>query len=252
MTTKNNNALSLKNDYVFKAVFGSDDEESKLILIYLLNKILGRDSNPIVDLEYKNPFQAKAYVDDKETILDIKATLDSGDIVNIEMQIVWHKDMPERLIFYMSGLVRESLKEGESYDKMRSSITICITNSIANPNHDDYMTEYCVMETKHHFKLSDKCKIYCIELPKVNPTGKPVEELDPLEICLEYLKHAGGDRREYVNALIKAGGKELEMAQRKLEKVTQDEILREQAIAREKFQRDKISMQARMEEAARK
>ena len=41
------------------------------------------------------------------------------------------------------------------------------------------------------------------------------------------------------------------MAQEKFVKVTQDEIMREQAIAREKFKRDKLSMQHRVEEAER-
>ena len=249
MTAENNKVLSLKNDYLFKAVYGNDDDDSKFILISLLNKILGRKKNPIVKLEYKNPFQAKEYVEDKETVLDIKAITESNEIIDIEMQIVWYKDMPERLIFYMGGLIRESLKAGETYDRMMTSITICITNSIVYPDIEDFMTEYYVMESRHHFVLSEKCKIYCIELPKVNPQNRPVDELNDLEVCLEYLKHADENKSNYVKALIKAGGKELEMAQRKLEKATQDEILRERAIARETFQRDKLSMQLRAEEA---
>ena len=58
-TTKTDKVLSLKNDYLFKAVYGSDDEHSKFILISLLNKILNRTHNPITDIEYTNPFCIK-------------------------------------------------------------------------------------------------------------------------------------------------------------------------------------------------
>ena len=80
--------LSIKNDVIFKAVFGRDNEDCKTLLIYLLNLILKRDKDPIVDIEYKNPFEIREYVDDKETILDIKVTTNSGEIIDLEIQLI--------------------------------------------------------------------------------------------------------------------------------------------------------------------
>ena len=249
-TTEKDKVLSLKNDYLFKAVYGSDDENSKSILIALLNKILNRSNNPITDIEYTNPFQAKFYLDDKETILDIKATTNTMEIIDIEMQIVWQDDMPERLVYYHGGLIRSALKKGEPYKNIKPTITICITNSVAFPDTENYISEFYVQEENKHFKLTNVTKICCIELPKVNPKKKPLDELTPLEVCLEYLRCADEHKSEYVAELIRRGGKELEMAQEKLTKFTQDEIMREQALAREKYQHDMLSWKYALEEAA--
>ena len=71
------------------------------------------------------------YIDDKSSILDIKAETNNKELIDIEMQLNWYKEMPERLLYYHGGLLRESLHEGEYYDKMKKTITICITDSVA-------------------------------------------------------------------------------------------------------------------------
>lgn len=231
--------LKLKNDLLFKAVYGSDTKESKFILKCLLNKILNRVEDPIIELEYKNPFNIREYITDKETILDIKAETNSKELIDIEMQIMWSKDMPSRLLSYHGGLIREALQTGEDYDKMKQTITICITDSVAFKETDKFLNEFYFMEKEEHFMFSEMTRICCIELPKVNRQRKPAEELTPLEICLEYLKYADENGSEYVDELIRRGGKELQMAQNILRKATEEEILREKAIAREKYLRDK-------------
>ena len=107
-TVQNRSPIRLTNDFVFKMVYGSDTEESKFILKSLLNKILRRDDDPIVKIEYKNPFNMKEYVDDKSSILDIKAETNNKELIDIEMQLNWYKEMPERLLYYHGGLLRES------------------------------------------------------------------------------------------------------------------------------------------------
>ncbi len=225
---------------MFKLVYGSDTEESKFILKSLLNKILSREDDPIVNIEYKNPFNMKEYVDDKVSILDIKAETNNSELIDIEMQLNWYKEMPKRLLYYHGGLLRESLQDGENYDNMKQTITICIPDSVAFPKSKKFLNEFYLMEKDEHFKLTEITKMCCIELPKVNPNNRKTEVLSPLEICLEYLRCADENGSEYVDELIRRGGKELEMAQKILRKATEEEILRERAIAREKFLRDKL------------
>ncbi len=247
MITKemNKHVLSLKNDVLFKRVYGSDTEESKFILKSLLNKILGRDDDPIVHIEYKNPFSIKECVDEKESVLDIKAETNKRELIDIEMQILWDKDMPSRLLYYHGGLLRESLQRGEDYDKMKQTITICIIASGGFKENDSFLSEFLFIEKDKRFIFSDKTKICCIELSKVNPDNKKAEDLSPLEMCLEYLRCADENGSEYVDELIRRGGKDLEMTQEILRKATEEEILRERALAREKFLRDKLHMENR-------
>ncbi len=230
--------LKLKNDLVFKAVYGQDTEESKCALIGLLNAILERGDDPIIDVVHKNPYQTSRHFDDKETILDIKVEAGSGEIIDIEMQLYKQKDIRERFIFYHGGLIRESLKKGTDYDMMAPTITICIVDAVLFEETDGFLSKFYFMEEVNHFKFSEKTCIYCIELPKVNLEGKAVEELSILEVELEYLRNADENGSEYVEELVRRGGKELQMAQRMLKKATEEEILRERALAREKFEWD--------------
>ena len=230
--------LTLKNDLLFKAVYGSDTKESKFILINLLNKILDRRDDPITDIEYKNPFILQECEEEKESVLDIKAITDSNELIDIEMQIIWKDEMPFRLIYYHGGLIREALPSGDDYAKMKKTITICITDSIVFENTDKFLTQFYFMEETEHIIFSKMTCICCIELPKVNMDRRSISNLTPLEICLEYLKYANENDSEYVEELIRRGGKELEMAQTILKKVTQEEILREKALSREKYEHD--------------
>lgn len=239
-TAENRSPIRLTNDIVFKMVYGSDTEESKYILKSLLNKILRREDDPIVNIKYKNPFNMKEYVDDKASILDIKAETNKKELIDIEMQLNWYKEMPARLLYYHGGLLRESLQEGEDYARMKQTITICITDSVAFPKSKKFLNEFYLIEKDEHFKLTEITKMCCIELPKVNSNNKKAEELSPLEICLEYLRCADENGSEYVDELVRRGGKDIKMAQEILRKATEEEILREKAIAREKFLRDKL------------
>jgi predicted transposase/invertase (TIGR01784 family) len=74
-------------DYAFKYVFGR--ESTVPILADLLDGVL--DTPPehrILDLELLNPFNPKEALDDKLSILDIKARDHSGRQFNVEMQML--------------------------------------------------------------------------------------------------------------------------------------------------------------------
>ena len=76
-----------KVDYAFKHLFGR--EETRPILIDVLNSILSPPpGHHIRDIELLNPFNPKEAVDDKMSILDIKARDQSGRQFNVEMQMV--------------------------------------------------------------------------------------------------------------------------------------------------------------------
>lgn len=235
--------LSLKNDVVFKAVYGNDTEESKFVLIALLNHILDRKEDPIIWLEYLNPFQLRQWPDEKESVLDIKVKTRNGELIDIEMQICVYEYLENRLIYYHGGLIRGALKKGQSYGKMLKTITICIVDDVMFAETGAFLHYFRFLEERTYMPFTNMTGICVIELPKVNSGGKSIEELTELELCLEYLKYADERGSEYVDALIRLGGKELKMTQYILEKATADEILREKALAREKFLHDMASQQ---------
>ena len=58
-------------DFVFKKIFGTPGNE--LALIGMLNALL-RLKHPIVKIAIENPFNYQDFIDDKLSILDLRAT----------------------------------------------------------------------------------------------------------------------------------------------------------------------------------
>ena len=76
--------LNPKIDFVFKKIFGS--EENPKILIGFLNAVL-KPIIPIVEVEIKNTDIEKVHVEDKFSRLDVKAKTSNQEIINIEIQL---------------------------------------------------------------------------------------------------------------------------------------------------------------------
>ena len=121
--------MPLYNDYVFHRIYGSDTEESRAALIGLLNIILERKNDPIRHIEITNPIDLGDWILDKESVMDIKAKADSGELLTIEMQVSNLADYRCRTLFYGGRLVNSSLKSGESYGNMKKSIVVSIIES---------------------------------------------------------------------------------------------------------------------------
>lgn len=91
MTENKSNLLPIKNDYVFKRIFSYEGNED--VLIDLLEAIL---KIKIVKVLVKNPEMLSEKETGKKFILDIKAELDNGTIIDIEMQTADKRNIEER------------------------------------------------------------------------------------------------------------------------------------------------------------
>ena len=105
-----------KEDFVFKMIFGT--EENKKLLISLLNSIL-KGKPYIKDLSLNNTELTKILEPNKSSRLDILATSDDGIKFNIEMQCRKTNNLPTRTLFYTSKLYTKDLKENEDYNKTK-------------------------------------------------------------------------------------------------------------------------------------
>ena len=88
--------ISPKTHFAFKKIFGSI--HSKNILISFLNAIVYNNQNIIQSLEILNPYNPEVTNTIKENYLDVKAVLDNGYIVIIEIQVLNVKDLKKREI----------------------------------------------------------------------------------------------------------------------------------------------------------
>src|SRR5713226_4091121 len=95
--------LDPKNDYAFKRTFGH--EHTRPLLSAMLDAVLQPPpEHRLVELDLLNPFNDKEALDDKLSILDIKARDQSGRQYNIEMQLLAYPQYGKRILDYTSKL----------------------------------------------------------------------------------------------------------------------------------------------------
>lgn len=115
--------LPLTSDYVFKRIFGQ--EENKGALIDFLESILNIS---IHDIKINNPELPKDFSDSKYGVLDLKVTLNDDTIVNVEMQVQNQHNIEQRSAWYLSNTYANQLSESEPYLKCKKVIVINILN----------------------------------------------------------------------------------------------------------------------------
>jgi predicted transposase/invertase (TIGR01784 family) len=221
-------------DFAFKRVFGH--ERTIPILMNLIDSVLDPPPEHRLDrLELLNPFNLKETVDDKESILDVKARDQSGCQFNVEMQIVGLRSFAKRIVYYASKLHQQQLHEGHSYAKLRPTISISFLDHVMFPDLADHHLRFRLLEERHQVALGDELRVHLLELPKFT---KAADELtSELDIWLYFLRHAEKMDKDALPAAL-TGQPLVVRAVEELHMMTQSDLERERYEARRKGQLD--------------
>ena len=164
-----------KVDYVFKILFG--DENDKSMLISLLNAIL-KGKPTIRDLILNNTDIPKILKDNKSCKLDILATSDEGIKFNIEMQCKKTKDIINRTVYYASKLFTKDLKENDDYNNSKV-ISIWIFGENVTDRADPINEAYMALQKTNNEDyeiLTDHLRIIYLELNKYKITKDNIDD----------------------------------------------------------------------------
>ncbi|MBQ5797808.1 MAG: Rpn family recombination-promoting nuclease/putative transposase [Firmicutes bacterium] len=230
--------LPLTSDFVFKAVYGQDTQESNAALRALLNCLLDKKDNPIEWVQCANPFIPSKHITGKESILDIKVRLSSGQLVDLEMQVTNLAHYINRSIFYMGKLITSSLDKGQNYGKMKPTIVISIVNGTLFPNRPSAHSRYTLHEKIVKEELSDLTQIHFLELNKID-LAKPVNEMTTYERIGAYFKYANDEsKQDLIGELIQYETEVLSLTNPILHEVSHDDYMRDLEEAHEKYLHD--------------
>ena len=222
-TTTRRTSLKLTNDYVFKAVFGQDNDRSKEALKMLLNVILDRKNDPITRIRILNPIIIGQSDASKGSIMDIMAETQNGLILDIEAQSGNFKEYSNRALRYANALLEKSLKRGDPYDTMEKSIVVTIADGKPYSATGRLHCIFDIRERETGVPMTDRLEFHCVQLGFVDET-KPVSELSPLELVAAYLKYAADeDKVGYTSELLEYGEGLIDMAENIFRDVTLDE-----------------------------
>jgi len=155
--------ITPKIDIAFKKIFGI--EENKDLLISLINSIVSPEDQ-VQDLTLRNPYNYQNYIDDKLSILDIKAQSLSGEIFNIEMQLKDDEYYEKRALYYWSKLYIDQLTQGKNYKTLNKSIGIHILNFTCLHDTKEYHNIFHLKEKRTNLHYFKDIEIHIIELNK--------------------------------------------------------------------------------------
>ena len=197
MTTKK---LVMKDDIMFKAFFSRTGNEK--FLKDFLNAILGKEikiKKVIHDARLEQLAREQKY-----GVLDLDIELESGEIINIEMQMENHNNMEKRTTFYASKKITEQFEPKTKYSELKKIVVISILNYsfIELP---EYVTKTVRVADKHReYEINNDVTYYYIELEKFRNQNPDMKE--PINQWLAFIDMERGDLLEMAekeNKLIK-------------------------------------------------
>lgn len=236
--------LPPKMDFVFKKIFGNEKHPN--ILISFLNAVLN-PSDPIKSVTLQDTTIEKEYLTDKYGRLDVRATTDKGEHINIEIQLDNKYNMIKRSLYYWSKLYEGQLESGNDYQKLAR--TICINLIDFNLlNHDKFHSVYRLKDCETHEELTDIIELHFIELKKM----KHVKHADEVKSKLEAWLHFINQPDSEVVRELEAVESEIKSAKAELIRLSGNKVERELFEKRRQAMLDEASALAFAEEKGAK
>ena len=163
-----------KVDCVFKALLGA--ESNQALLRHFLNAMLGSAlPSPIIDTEILNPYNERESLDDKLSIVDVKARDEAGRQHQIEIQLLDHPDLPARILYGWADLYSAQLHSGDDYDALRPTYAIWLLGETLLREIQEYAHCYRLRDEQGRTFL-DHGGIWLFELSKFHLDGVETEQ----------------------------------------------------------------------------
>lgn len=157
--------INPRTDFAFKKIFGSD--RSRNILISFLNGILYDGQPTIQDLTILNPYQSPRIRGVKDTYLDVKAQLDTGKTVIIEMQVLNVEGFEKRILYNAAKSYSIQLDKGQNFALLNPVIALTITDFEMFPDLDGFLSRFVLKEKDYLLDYPvDDLELVFVELPK--------------------------------------------------------------------------------------
>jgi len=162
--------MDLRVDFAFKLLFSKGDPR---LLISLLNAIFANKNirRIIKSLTIKNPHMEKESGEDKLSVIDIRAEIDDGSTILIEMHMYGLGELKAKTIRSWARAYAENLETGKNYAEQPPTITIAFTNGSVKPlergvrQADERIHRFCmIMDCENHDIFTDAMELHYIDM----------------------------------------------------------------------------------------
>lgn len=185
-----------------------------------------------------NPITPGETVNDKTIILDLFITLNNNKKINIEMQILNEGDWPERSLIYLCRAF-DNLKEGQPYTDVMPAIHIGILDYTLFPEHPEFYAHYAIKNIINNNIYSDKFLLNVLDLnhPEL------ATEAD-ISCGLQYWARLFKAETWEELHMLSSEHEVFEDITDTVEQALADKKIRMECEARERYERDRISLYA--------
>ena len=227
MTKKNDNFIMLPTvDVCFKGLMYNPKVRKGFIAA-----LLGTDPAAVRETVLLPTALRQEYPDEKLGILDVRALMEDGAQINMEMQAYPFGQWDARSLFYLSKMYTEQIGRGDPYTKLKKCIHVSILDFIRFADDEKCHRIISLCDEQTGKKYTDLLEMQILELKKLP------EELQSDDEVIRWMRFLAGKNRKELEDM--AGTSEyIEEAYRELERMSADERARLEYEARQKAIRD--------------
>ena len=160
---------TLRSDIVFHYTM----QKSEKALLGLVCALRGIEPEEVESIEVMNPIDLNKI--GKESVMDLKLTLNSGVIMNIELQMYMDSLWIPRSILYLCRAF-DCIKGGDDYSKLKETVHYCITDQNLFDAEPEFYAKYGLLNKKTHELYSDMLGINVLQLQYIDIASQ--EDID--------------------------------------------------------------------------
>lgn len=232
------NRLDLKLDFVFKAIFTQNSEESRLVRIDFLSAILG--VKVLEAIVSENELAVSSSLE-KQSTFDVHLRLENEEEVNVEIQMQNNDHLINRAEFLCCKLFASQDAKGKHYSELSKVYEIMITNFTLFVDRKEFLDIYMYRNAEGKV-LSGNTKLIFMELTKLEELlKKPPKELSPAELWALFIKYGNDEKRADFVKQIEERREGIGMASTILNTISKDRSMQLAAIDRYMFEADQVS-----------
>ena len=154
-------------DYCFKELLAYPEIRKGFVAA-----ILNKKPEEIAETKLMPTILSKDTEDGKYGILNVRVELKDASQIDLEMQVTPFEFWDKRIIFYLSKMYIEQIKEGDSYENLKPCVHVSILNFNLFPEDQECFREIAFCDLKTKQKYTNLLNIYVLELKKLPPEQK--------------------------------------------------------------------------------
>ena len=174
------------NDWAFKHLFGSEQNEP--LLIELLNAVLSKQLHrPIENITYLKRSQDPELKSNKQSVVDVLCTDQDGCQYIIEMQLGTDSFFIKRAQYYAAKAYSRQLKQAGEYQNLKEIIFLSFCKFTLFKDNPSYKHEHWILDNKTYKRELKDFSFTFVELLKFKKLNKPISEMSREEKFYEFL-----------------------------------------------------------------